>query len=134
MNLSSSNFNYMLQNYFDVAAPQNDNKWAMEDFGGFDFATEPYATTDTIFNTTGANNLGGYSNPEADALISASVTSINPSAVRNEASYLTQQQPGLFQPDFDVVVAWKSDISGTPASFANLTQYWTTPEYWYFVK
>jgi peptide/nickel transport system substrate-binding protein len=134
INLSSSNFNYMLQNYFDVAAPQNDNKWAMEDFGGFVFATSPYATTDTIFNTSGSNNVGGYGDPKADALINDSVTSSDPSAVKNEASYLTQQQPGLFQPNADIVAAWKSTISGPPAAFANMTQYWTSPEYWYFVK
>jgi len=58
----------------------------------------------------------------------------DPSPVKNEASYLTQQQPGLFEPNADLVVAWKSSISGTPASFANLTQYWTSPEYWDFVK
>ena len=37
--LQSSNFNYMISNYNDPAAPTNANKWAMEDFGGF---TQPH--------------------------------------------------------------------------------------------
>jgi peptide/nickel transport system substrate-binding protein len=132
--LASSNFDYMIQNYNDTAAPADDSKWAMEDFGGFVFASSPYPTTDTIFNTIGADNLGGYSNPEADALINASVTSPNPDAVKNEAAYLTTQQPGLFQPDVDQVVAWKKTVSGPSTAFANMTQTWTSPEFWYIAK
>jgi peptide/nickel transport system substrate-binding protein len=132
--LESSNFDYMIQNYNDPAAPANDSRWAMEDFGGIAFATSPYPTTDTIFNGTGATNLGGYSNPEASALINASITSPDPDAVKNEAAYLTLQQPVLFQPDVDQVVAWKKTISGPPAAFANMTQNWTSPEFWYIAR
>ena len=32
--LQSSNFNYMISNYLDPYAPANENKWAMQDFGG----------------------------------------------------------------------------------------------------
>lgn len=132
--LKSSNFDYMIQNYNDTAAPANDGKWAMEDFGGFVFATAPYPTTDTIFNINGGTNLGGYTNQEANALITASITSPNPDAVKNEAAYLTMDQPGLFQPDVDQVMAWKKTLSGPPAAFADMTQTWTSPELWYFVK
>src|ERR1035441_8534115 len=33
-----------------------------------------------------------------------------------------------------VVWAWKNTISGPPTSFENLTQYYATPEFWYFTK
>ncbi|HYB87006.1 MAG TPA: ABC transporter substrate-binding protein [Streptosporangiaceae bacterium] len=108
------------------------NKWAMEDFGGN--TDSPYPTTLGIFNGTGGLNTGSYSNPTADKLINASVTNGNPAAVKAEAAFLTANQPGLFQPDPDYVVAWKKNLSGPPASFEDLTQYFLTPEYWYFTR
>jgi hypothetical protein len=38
----------------------------------------------------------------------------------------------MFQPDEDLIWAWKSNISGPPDTFENLTQYYATPEFWYF--
>jgi peptide/nickel transport system substrate-binding protein len=93
-----------------------------------------YPSTENFFNTQGFYNYGGYSDPQADKLISASVNSANPNAVKSEAAYLTMQQPGLFQPNADNVYAWKMTLSGPPASFENLTQYYITPEVWYFTK
>ena len=97
--LSSSNFNYMIANYLDPYAPANENKWAMEDFGGE--TDVPYATTFGLFNTGGSDQIGDYSNPTADSLINASISGGNPSAVKNEASFLTANQPVLFQPNPD---------------------------------
>jgi hypothetical protein len=65
-------------------------------------------------------------------LINASVSSGNPAAVKAEASFLTANQPGLFQPNSDIVVVWKDGISGAPASFASLTQYYLNAEFWWF--
>ena len=113
----------------DAASPANENKWAMEDFGSYTQVV--YPTTITVFNTGGSYNFGGYSDPQADSLINASVNSANPDAVRAEATYLTAQQPALFQANADVVFAWKKTLSGPPDSFANLTQYYMTPESWY---
>ena len=102
----------------------------MEDFGSYTQVV--YPTTITVFNTPGAYNFGGYRDPQADSLINSSVNSSNPDAVRSEAAYLTTQQPALFQANADVVFAWKKTLSGPPGSFANLTQYYMTPESWYF--
>jgi peptide/nickel transport system substrate-binding protein len=128
---SSKTFNFIVDEYDDPVAPQNNNKWAVENFGGY---TEyVYATTDTIFNTGGSGNEGDYSNPEVDKLINASKFSANPNAVKAEASYLTKDLPAVFLPNNDLIFAWKG-VSGPPDSFANLTQYGFTPEYWYFTK
>jgi peptide/nickel transport system substrate-binding protein len=132
IHLQSSNFNYIITNY-DNPVPTGKpyiNKWATEDFGGFTDGT--YPTTLGIFNGPGAENEGSYNDPTANKLIDASVNSGNPAAVKAEASYLTESQPGLFQPNGDSVVVWKKSLSGSPASFANLTQSELTPEYWYF--
>jgi|CZKW01.1.fsa_nt_gi peptide/nickel transport system substrate-binding protein len=134
--LSSSNFNYMIANYNNPAAPKNINKWAMQDFGGFTNST--YPTTFGVFNCAGSSNLGSYCNPQADKLINDSLFSTSPSAVTNEASYLTTQQPGLFQPNpvfgfvSGAVLVWKKDLSGPPTSFQSVTQLYPNPELWYF--
>jgi peptide/nickel transport system substrate-binding protein len=128
--LSASNFNFMISNYLDPAEPANENKWAMMDFGGETDAA--YPTTFGLFNTNGPGQVGDYGNRTADALIHASITSPNPSAVKNEAAFLTRNQPVLFQPNADYVWAWKKGISGPAASFESLTQYFADPEFWFF--
>ena len=128
--LQSSNFNYMISNYLDPYAPANANKWAMQDFGGETNST--YPTTFSLFNTGGSNQVGNYSDPKADQLINASITSSDPAAVRAEASYLTTSQPTMFEPNNDYTWAWKTNVAATkPEAFENLTQYYSTPEYWY---
>jgi peptide/nickel transport system substrate-binding protein len=77
---------------------------------------------------------GSYSNAEADKLINASVTSGNPVAVKAEASYLTQQQPSLFQPNFDFITVWKNNVSGQPAAIEATTQYYLNTELMYLTK
>lgn len=138
MNLSSSNFNYMISNYNDPSSPKTINKWAMQDFGGFTNST--YPTTYGVFNSGGSSNLGGYADPKADSLILASISSPNTSAVTSEAEYLTTQQPGLFQPNPDsafgtsAILVWQKNISGTPESFESLTQAQWNAEYWFLTK
>src|SRR6266700_274164 len=69
LTLQSSNFNYMISNYLDPYAPANVDKWAMQSFGGETNST--YATTFSLFNTGGSNQIGNYSDPKADQLINA---------------------------------------------------------------
>ncbi len=134
ISLQGSNSNLITANY-DNQLPGdqlNIDKWAMEDFGGSIDST--YPTTLGTFNSTGGGNLGSYSNPVADKLIAASVASGDPAAVKAEASFLTADQPVLFQPNPDWIAVWKKNLSGPPASFANMTQSNLTPEYWYFTS
>jgi peptide/nickel transport system substrate-binding protein len=131
--LSGSNFNFMIQNYNNSASPANEGKWAMEDFGGTTNST--YPTEFGFLNTGGSGQIGSYSDPQADALINASVSGSDPAAVTHEASYFTTNVPVLWQPVLDYTWAWKTKISATtPAAFENLTQYDNTPQFWYVVK
>ncbi len=132
VSLVGKTFNYILSNYYNLAAPHNINKWWQEDFGGF--TQSLYPTTNSIFNTGGSYNIGSYSSSQADSLINASVFGGDPNAVKNEASFLTTDLPGLFQPDADHVYAWKTTLSGTQASFWELPQFSLNPELWYFTK
>jgi peptide/nickel transport system substrate-binding protein len=138
MNLSESNFNYMINNYNDPAAPKNDNKWAMEDFGGETDST--YPTTFGVMNCAGSGNIGGYCNATADQLIAASISSPNPNAVTAEAEFLTTAQPNLFQPNQDDalgtagVLVWVKNLSGPPNAFEALTQANWIPEMYFLTS
>ena len=51
--------------------------------------------------------------------------------MKNEASYLTAQQPSLFQPNPDFISVWKNSVSGDPAAIKALTQYQLNTELMY---
>lgn len=130
--LVGKSFNFILQNYYDLAAPANVNKWAAEDFGGF--STSLYPTTNTIFNTGGSFNIGDYSDPTADKLIHDSVFGPNASAVKVEAAYIAENLPALFQPNAWHVYAWSTKMSGPQYTFWEMPEFSLNPEQWYFTK
>ncbi|HKE66087.1 MAG TPA: ABC transporter substrate-binding protein [Micromonosporaceae bacterium] len=129
INTVPKTFNFIVENYGVPEAPANNNQWAAEDFGGFSEGL--YPSTNDLFNTGGSFNQGGYSDPTMDQLISNSINGTDPQAVQKEAAYVTQQLPGIFQPNPDLIWAWKNTISGPPDGFANMTQYVITPEMWF---
>ena len=130
--LQSGTFNHVVTVASDPGSPQTINQWAVAVSGGFYLPI--YPTTLGIFSTGGSFNEGFYSNPQADKLITASVTSSNPAAVKAEASYLTQQQPSLFQPNIDFIAVWKNNVSGQPAAFKAMTQYVLNAELMYLTN
>jgi peptide/nickel transport system substrate-binding protein len=130
--LVSKEFDYIIGNLSDVSSPANDKLWAMEDFGGF--TDDLYPTTNELFNTTGSFNQGGFSDPAIDSAIHNSEYSLNANAVKAELGLVTAAQPGLFQPNQDLVFAFKSNISGPVGSFEEASQYQYAPEQWYFLK
>jgi peptide/nickel transport system substrate-binding protein len=130
--LESGTFNHVITVADDPGSPKTINQWAVSVYGGYTDAY--YPTTMGIFSTGGSFNGGFYSNPQADKLINASVTSDNAEAVKAEASYLTEEQPSLFQPNYDFISVWKDNVSGQPAAFKALTQYFLNPELMYLTK
>ena len=132
INLSSKTSGYIISNLSDVSNPSHINDWAMQDFGGF--TNGIYPTTYGRFNTTGSFNRGGYSDPLADKYINDSVTSLDNHAIETEIAYITDQQPGLFQPNADLVFAIENKLHGPSANFASLSQHQDEPNYWFFTK
>ncbi len=130
--LQSGTFNHVITVANDPGSPKTINQWAVAVYGGFTDAN--YPTTLGIFTSGGSLNGGFYSNPQADKLITASVTSNNPNAVKIEASFLTQQQPSLFQPNYDWITVWKDNVSGQPAAIEATTQYFLNPELMYLTN
>ena len=130
--LQSETFNQVVNVADDPGSPKTIDQWAMSDYGGF--TNSPYPTTLGEFNTSGTDNGGFYNNAEANKLINASVTGGSPDAVKAEASYLTEQQPSLFQPNPDFIIVWKDDVSGQPAAIQAMTQYYLNTELMYLTK
>jgi peptide/nickel transport system substrate-binding protein len=130
--LQASTFNHVIDVADDPGSPKTIDQWAMSSYGGY--TDEPYPTTFGEFNAGGTDNAGFYNDAEANKLISASVTGGNPDAVKAEASYLTEQQPSLFQPNADAIIVWKDDVSGQPAAIEAMTQYYLNTELMYLTK
>jgi peptide/nickel transport system substrate-binding protein len=132
ISLQSGTFNHVITVANDPGSPKTFNDWAVAVYGGF---VDPYyPTTLGIFSSGGSLNGGFYSDPQADKLIHASVTSNNTDAVKAEASYLTRVQPSLFQPNYDWITVWKDNVSGEPAAIEATTQYFLNPELMYLTK
>lgn len=123
-------FNQLLQVANDPGSASTANQWGMADFGGF--TNILYPTANTIFNTGGSYNEGGYSDKTADQLIHNSVFGSDPNALGAESQYLAKNLPAIFQPAPDWVYVWNKKLQGPANSFATLTQYYLNPEDWYF--
>ena len=131
--LTSKTFDFLTSNFNDASSAdaKYDNTWGVVDFTGFN--NQYYPTTNTIFNTTGSFNIGGYS-AKANSLIKASEFSSGPDAVKAEASYLTINVPSLFLPDPDNIFAVKKGIGGPANGWMAATLFTYLPQYWYQTK
>jgi peptide/nickel transport system substrate-binding protein len=134
IHLFQKTFNYISTNYNDAdpSMAKFNNDWGVENYSGF--VDNPYPTQHNIFDTTGSYNSGGYSDPQADALIRASVYSSDPNAVTKEAYYLGQTLPALWGANYDYIWAVSKRIGGTPGSLLALTQYTFWPQYLFIKK
>jgi peptide/nickel transport system substrate-binding protein len=84
------------------------------------------------FNTDANGNYGGYSSPEMDKLINATVYGSSRSAFFAYEDYAAQQLPLLWLPLESAVFAYKKNLAGvTPLNpFTGLYN----PEVWYYTK
>ncbi len=132
--LQVKSFNFLVQNYNDAspAAAKYTNSWGVSYFGGY--TDDYYPTQNSIFNTTGSYNQGGYSSATADKLINNSVFSSSGKAVTAEASYLTSNVPALFFPNPDEIYGINSKVGGTKDAFLALTQYTPFGQYFWLKK
>jgi peptide/nickel transport system substrate-binding protein len=132
--LFQKTFNYIASNLNDPdpSVAKFKNTWGVENFDGYTDA--PYPTQNSIFNTTGSFNSGGYIDAKMNALINASVYGSNPNAVTQEASYEAQALPALFLPNSDYIWAVSNRVGGTPQSWLGQTQYGFWPQFWWVNK
>jgi peptide/nickel transport system substrate-binding protein len=84
-----------------------------------------------LFGTNAPSNIGMYSDPQADSLISQLASGGTPAFYAYE-NYLAKQLPGLWMPEMDTEIsAVSSTLKGAlpPDPLGNIY-----PEDWYFVK
>ncbi|MEE1774034.1 ABC transporter substrate-binding protein [Streptomyces sp. JV185] len=129
--LDTKSLNYLYSNYGNSFAPANKNKWAAQDYGPL-YLAAGYPSSNTVFNTGGSFNLGGYRDAEADKSINASTFGADSGALADEVTYLGKELPVLYFPTPHTLVVWKDSLSGPPASFQSLLSFLYTPELWYF--
>jgi peptide/nickel transport system substrate-binding protein len=130
--LQTKAFNFLVSNYNDdnPAAAKYTNDWGVNNYGGL--FTDYYPTAEGVWNPGAGFNLGDFDNPQANALMLASVHSGSASAVKTEASYLETHPPVFFMPDGDYLLAVNTKkVAGPAAGWTALTQQQWYPQYWY---
>lgn len=134
INLQTKTFNFLTANYNDQnpAAAKYTNDWGVNNYGGL--YEDYYPTQYGVDNAGGGFNLGDYNDPMATKLINDSVHSGAPDAVKNEASYLTENLPVFYFPNPDILLAVSKKVGGPAKSWLALTQQAEDPQLWYVAK
>ena len=122
VSLQFKQFNFLVSNYNDTnpKAVKYYNDWGANGYGGI--FTDYYPTEEGVLNSTGALNMGGWNDPVANKLMLKSTTSVNPSAISNEVHYFAKNEPVIFMPIQDWVVAVSKKVGGTTNGFMQMTQ------------
>ena len=104
--------------------------WQLVDFGYDPYYL--YPSGNSIFNTDGVNNQGGYSSSEEDTLINETEYGGSAQAFDTYEDYTAEQLPWLWVPLPSNVDVYKSDLGG----FAPLNPFTggINPQDWYFTK
>lgn len=75
-------------------------KWQLSFFGtAGSWYFSAFPTGDSLFQTGGGSNFGGYSNPAVDKLISASTTSTSNQAIQDYSAALAEDLPVIWLPE-----------------------------------
>jgi hypothetical protein len=131
VSFQTKTFNFLTQYYNDQnpAAKKYNSSWGVNNYGGI--FTDYYPTQNGVMNTTGALNMGAYADPTANKLMDKSIKSPTTAAIQNEVSYFAKQQPVLYFPVPDYIMAISSKVGGTANGFLEMTQQQINPgELW----
>jgi peptide/nickel transport system substrate-binding protein len=133
LNLKSEPFDTLASTVGECTAsshPASTCGWQLVDFGYDPY--DLYPTGNTIFNTDGPNNLGGYSSSEEDSLINQTQYGASAQTFDTYVDYTAEQLPWLWTPLPSIIDVYKSNLGG----FAPLNPFSGSinPEDWYFTK
>jgi peptide/nickel transport system substrate-binding protein len=100
--------------------------WQMGADSGWEYYA--YPSGEQLFKTGGSGNSGGYSNPEADALINATLTRPGLGPMYKYENYIAKEVPVIYLPTpaYQITV-YKSDLKGVLPQDPSLNVY---PETW----
>lgn len=89
-------------------------------------------TGEILFKTGAGGNFGRYSDPRADALIDASVTTDDPQALYDYQDHIAQQAPVIFTPNFPIRLF---EVSEDLHGFEPVNPFgMISPENWYYLE
>jgi peptide/nickel transport system substrate-binding protein len=91
-------------------AHSQDCGWQLVEFGYDPFGL--YPADNGVFATGGSSNLGGYSDPKADSLITATLQTSSTATFYQYEDYLARQLPFLYLPLRESLQLYKSDLGG----------------------
>ncbi len=130
VNVSSVPPQEMVADAVQCKPAQSACSWQIINYGSAVLYSYPSGAA--LFATGAGGNVGSYSSAEMDSLIQATLTSSDPKAIANYATYAAEQVPVLWQPTMATpVYEVKSDLKGVvPVS----PLYSLTPENWYLTK
>ncbi|MBV9101151.1 MAG: peptide ABC transporter substrate-binding protein [Candidatus Dormibacteraeota bacterium] len=97
INLSSNTFNTVIGNAIPCQAGKPCT-WDMEFWGVWVYSPDYYPTGDLLWATGAGSNSNGYSDPNADQLISATETSNSLQAMYQYEDYLAKNLPVVWMP------------------------------------
>ena len=100
--------------------------WQMGGDSGWEYYA--YPSGEQLFKTGGSGNSGGYSSPEADSLINATLTQPGLGPMYTYENYLAKQVPVIYLPTpaYQITV-YKTKLKGVPPQDPSLNLY---PERW----
>jgi peptide/nickel transport system substrate-binding protein len=100
--------------------------WQMGADSGWEYYA--YPSGEQLFKTGGSGNSGGYSNPEADTLINATLTQPGLAPIFKYENYLAKNVPVIYlpTPTYQITV-YKSNLKGVLPQDPSLNLY---PETW----
>jgi peptide/nickel transport system substrate-binding protein len=133
LNLDSQPFNTLLGELGECTAsshPTSGCSWQLMELGYDEYSL--YPDGNSLFNTGGDNDNGGYSNATENSLIVQTEYGSSSAAFSEYENYTAEQLPYLWLPMVDEVFVYKSNLVGlTPLnSFIGPND----PENWYYVK
>ena len=102
------------------AAKKYVNDWGVNNYGGI--FVDYYPTQDGVMNTTGALNMGAYADPTANKLMAQSIVAPTTAAIQKEVGYFAKQQPVLYFPVQDNILAVSNKVGGLTDGFLEMTQ------------
>jgi peptide/nickel transport system substrate-binding protein len=131
--LKSEPFNTLVGQFGDCSAsshPASACSWQLVDEGYLPYNL--YPAGNSIFNTGGINDNGGYSSAEEDSLINATEYGSSTQAFYQYEDYTAEQLPWLWLPLESNIFVYKSNLAG----FAPLNPVsgGLNPEVWYYTK
>jgi peptide/nickel transport system substrate-binding protein len=135
INPRAASFNTVISQVQPCVLPKDRNNptctWQLGEYGGISLST--YPSGEGLFNTGGAFNAGGYSNPLVDKLINETSTATSLAPYKQYENIIVHDVPWIWQPVPQNLWATAKNLTGygLTSEFDGGFGY-IEPQYWFF--